>query len=466
MPETPLFPEGIALTEEGLQDVPRSVLIQIILALVEENRELRKRIEQLEARLNKDSSNSDRPPSSDPPFKKKKSGKKKKGTDRRKLSHPGHRQEMLPPKETRVILPEICTCGNREFPETEPYYTHQVIELPPIELEVIHFELHRGRCPVCGKMQKATVPREHRTGYGPRLSAMIAEMAGTQADSRSTIQTFCASVLGFHISLSAIQKIIVRACAAIQPHYETIGQAARQAPVNHIDETSHRLNGLLQWLWVMAGPAVAFFMIHSNRSKEAFEALIKDWTGILVSDGYGVYRKWVGLRQTCLAHLIRKAKELSERKDPDIKRFGLWATHELQRLCHMAKDPPSVGEWQAFYARLIRLITLHEKRKDDAGRFARRLRREIESLWTFLSEQGVDPTNNHAERMLRFAVLWRKSSQGTSSEKGNRWVERILSLKQTCRLQKKTTFPVLVDALHAYFRGQEPDLAWIAQPTA
>ncbi|WP_028321811.1 DUF6444 domain-containing protein [Desulfatiglans anilini] len=152
MAETPLFPEGIALTEEGLQDVPRSVLIQIILALVEENRELRKRIEQLEARLNKDSSNSNQPPSSESPFKKKKSGKKNKGTDRRKLSHPGHRQEMLAPKETRVIPPEICTCGNREFPETEPNYTHQVIELPPIELEVIHFELDRGRCPVCGKM--------------------------------------------------------------------------------------------------------------------------------------------------------------------------------------------------------------------------------------------------------------------------------------------------------------------------
>jgi len=132
----------------------------------------------------------------------------------------------------------------------------------------------------------------------------------------------------------------------------------------------------------------------------------------------------------------------------------------------MAKAPPSVGEWQAFYARLIRLITLHEERKDDAGRFARRLRREIESLWTFLSEQGVDPTNNHAEWMLRFAVLWRKFSQGTSSEKGNRWVERILSLKQTCRLQKKTSFPVLVNALHAYFQGEEPDLAWLAQAGA
>ncbi|WP_208598443.1 IS66 family transposase [Desulfatiglans anilini] len=89
-------------------------------------------------------------------------------------------------------------------------------------------------------------------------------------------------------------------------------------------------------------------MIHSNRSKASFEALIKDWAGILVSDGYSVYRRWVGLRQTCLAHLIRKAKELSERKDPDIKRFGLWATHELQRLCHMAKAPPPSGSGRPF----------------------------------------------------------------------------------------------------------------------
>ena len=464
MAETALLAEGITLTEEGLENVPRSGLIQIILVLEEQNRQLRKRLEQLEARLNKDSSNSDRPPSSDSPFKKKESGSKKKGADRRKLSHPGHRQQMLPPTEKQVLRPEICTCGNRDFPETEPYYTHQVIELPPIDLEITHFELHTGSCPICGKMQKACVPKEHRTGYGPRLSAVIAEMAGTQADSRSTIQTFCCSVLGFHISLSAIQKVIDRASAAIVPHYEMLGQVARQAPVNHIDETSHRRNGLLQWMWVMAGATVAFFMIHSRRSKEAFEALIQDWVGILVSDGYGVYQKWTGLRQACLAHLIRKAKELSERKDPEIKRFGIWATNELQRLCHMANAPPSVGEWQAFYARLIRLITLHEQRKDDAGRFARRLRREIDNLWTFLAEQGVAPTNNHAERMLRFAVLWRKSSQGTASEKGDRWVERILSLRQTCRLRSKPTFPVLVDALRAYFKGQEPDLSWIAQP--
>jgi transposase len=204
-------------------------------------------------------------------------------------------------------------------------------------------------------------------------------------------------------------------------------------------------------------------MIHCNHSKEAFASLIRDWTGILVSDGYGVYSKWVGERQTCLAHLIRDARALSERPKPEIARFGKWALAELQRLCYMAKAPPTIGQWQAFYARLLRLISLNYERQDDAGKFARRLKRELDSLWVFLMDNGVAPTNNHAERMLRFAVIWRKRSQGTCSEKGNRWVERILTLRQTCRLRSMSTYDVLVDAMRSCFAGTEPDLSWIAQ---
>ena len=436
---------------------------KFLVALMETNAALERRIEDLEKKVNKDSTNSDRPPSSDNPYKnkeKKEKGPKKKKRKRRK----GFRQQMLKPTKVEELPPESCVCGNTKFDKTVPYYIHQVIELPEIEMKVTHFVLHKGECPCCGKVNKAVVPKEHRTGFGPRLSAMIAEMAGNQGDSRTIIQDFCSSVLGFHISLGAIQKVIDRASEAIKPHYEVFGEEARQTSVNHIDETSHRQKGKLEWLWVMASATIAFFMIHPKRSKEAFEALIKDWVGILVSDGYGVYQKWVGYRQTCLAHLIRKAKELSESKNPEIAKCGKWGKAELQRLCHMAHSPPTVGEWQAFYARLIRFITLYEGRKDDAGRFARRLRKEIDSLWTFLIEEGVSPTNNHAERMLRFAVLWRKRSQGTCSEKGDRWVERILSLRQTCRLRSKSTFPVLVDAMTAYFKEQSPDLAWISQP--
>lgn len=191
----------------------------------------------------------------------------------------------------------------------------------------------------------------------------------------------------------------------------------------------------LDWLRVMFNDDEAFLNIHPNRSIEVFEALIEKWNGILISDDYGVYQKWTAKRQTCLAHLIRRANGLRERKDPDIARFGIWCTSELQRLCNMAKKPPTQGEWNAFYARLCRLIGLYRDDKNDAGRMARRLDKEIESLFVFLDEEGVDPTNNHAERMLRYAVIWRKRSQGTESTKGQRWVERILTLRHTCKLR-------------------------------
>ena len=432
-----------------------------LVSLVASQAAVEKRIEELEKRLNKNSSNSSKPPSSDNPYKEK--PKKDKKTRNKKKRRKGYQQKMLEPTEVKNLKPEACICGNTKFDTTAPYYTHQVIELPEIQMEVTHFVLHKGECPCCGKVNKAVVPKEHRTGFGARLSGMIAQMAGNMGDSRSIIQDFCSSVLSFHISLGAIQKVIDRASEALKPHYKIIGKEAREASVNYIDETSHRKSGKLEWLWVMANTTVAFFMIHPKRSKKAFEALIKDWMGILVSDGYGVYRKWVGERQTCLAHLIRKATELSESKNPDIAKCGKWSKAELQRLCHMAHSPPTVGEWNMFYARLIRLISIYEDRKDDAGRFARRLLREMENLWTFLVEEGVSPTNNHAERMLRFAVIWRKRSYGTRSEKGDRWVERILSVKQTCRIRSKKTFPVLVDAMRAYFKEQTPDLAWISQ---
>jgi len=85
----------------------------------------------------------------------------------------------------------------------------------------------------------------------------------------------------------------------------------------------------------------------------------------------------------------------------------------------------------------------------------------MDSLWVFLAQHGVEPTNNRAERALRFGGQWRKRSLGTASGKGNRWVERILSLKETCRLRARATYAVLVDAVRSFFQGHQPDLSWI-----
>jgi transposase len=434
-----------------------------IVALHQELAQLKQRVEALEARTQSTSETSSRPPSSDSPFHKGRNKRHRKTSGRpgAKPGHPGARQTLMSPTSTEHLLPTECRCGNTTLLHTTPYYTHQVIELPPIDMDITHWVLYQADCPHCGRRLKAQLPPEHHTGYGPRLSALIGEMAGIQGTSRSLIQTFCSSVLGFPIGLGAIQKVIDRVTLAIQPYYDVMACIARQAPVGYIDETPWFYQGTLQWLWVMTSPQAAFYRIDPSRSKAAFLALIDDWAGILVSDGYSVYQTWVAKRQTCLAHLIRRARGLAQRHDPHLAACGKRAVAELQRLCHMAHSPPTGGQWRAWYARLCDLIHRYHDRNDEAGQLVRHLLREMDALWVFLLERGVETTNNRAERALRFAVMWRKRSQGTNSDKGSRWVERILSLKETCRLQARSTYAVLVDAVRCSFHGQLPDTDWL-----
>ena len=449
-------------TPQAWEQTPLAVQAYVR-TLRDEVAQLQNRVETLETRLQQNSTTSSRPPSLDSPYKKPR--RPTASTTPRKAGgkpgHQGHRQVLLPPTTVRELMPERCACGTTTFALTTSYHTHQVIELPPIAMDVTHWVLHQGWCVECGRWTKAQVPAEHATGYGPRFSALMGEVAGTYGNGRRMVQTLCTSVLGVPISLGAIQKVLDRVTQAIDPYYVAIATQARQSPVNYIDETSWFCLNTLQWLWVMASERVAFYMIHPRRSKEAFAALIEDWTGLLVSDGYGVYQHWVEARQTCLAHLLRTARGLAERQQADLAACGAWALVELQRLCHMATAPPTGGEWRAWYARLCKLIDQYHDRADDAGRFARRLLREMDSLWVFLAQHGVEPTNNRAERALRFGVLWRKRSLGTASDKGNRWVERILSLKETCRLRARSTYTVLVEAVTSFFQDHQPDLSWI-----
>ena len=451
------LPEGLGIPAADWHQTPTSVQQQFLSLL--------KRVEALEARVNQNSSNSSQPPSTDAPAKKRQ--RRMNAAERRKPGgkpgHPGHPQVLLEPTATVALFPEGCSCGHQGLVALTPYHIHQVIELPVIRPDVTHWLLHQGQCLSCGSLCRATVPSDQVSGYGPRLTGFVGEMAGIVGASRSAVQDLCASVFGISLSKGAIQKMVDRVSAAILPHYTAIGAVARASLVNYIDETSWLVHGDRHWLWVMANPAVAYFQIHTNRSKAAFAQLIADWTGILVSDGYLVYRSWQGLRQSCLAHLVRTAKGLAEHLDAGIARFGHRVHTELQRLCHMGTERPTVGQWRAWYARFRHLLRQHTAREDTAGTFARRLAREGESLWVFLDVPGVDATNNVAERAHRFGVLWRKRSQGTCSEKGNRWVERVLSLRHTCRIRGRPTFPLLVDAVSCLFKGERPDLSWLTQ---
>jgi len=156
-----------------------------------------------------------------------------------------------------------------------------------------------------------------------------------------------------------------------------------------------------------------------------------------------------------------RARGLAERQEPELAQLGVRVMTALPRLVHWAQAPPTAGAVQTWYARVVHLLAQHRLRQDEAGTLARTLERDLGALWTFVVEAGVEPTTNRAERSLRFAVLWRKMSQGSYHEKGDRWVERILSLRETCRLRGIPTFPLLVEAVSCSFNGRHPDVSWI-----
>jgi transposase len=141
----------------------------------------------------------------------------------------------------------------------------------------------------------------------------------------------------------------------------------------------------------MVNTTVAFLTVHASRSKAAFEVLVARWVGTLVSESYGAYQQWVHGRQTCLAHLIRRARGLAKRKNSELAWFGRRVLAELQQLVHWAQAPPTARAVQIWYARMVQLIGRSRYRQDEAGKLARTLNREMDALWTFVAEQGSIP---------------------------------------------------------------------------
>ena len=194
--------------------------------------QLQQQVDQLQGRVAKTSQTSSKPPSSDSPFNKpKRQRKTSSGKRGGQKGHLGNGPTLLSPTEVHLIEPGPCACGHDNLVSLSPYHTHQVIELPPIDIDIHHFVLQQGQCEGCGRHLKAQVPSEHQAGYGPRLSALIGELTGIHRTSWRLVQDFCHSVLNIPISLGAIQKVINRVSQAILPHYHAIATLARQAKV-------------------------------------------------------------------------------------------------------------------------------------------------------------------------------------------------------------------------------------------
>jgi transposase len=441
--------------------------------LVEANERLEARVAELERRLSRSSRNSSLPPSQDPPSAPKRSGGKRSGRGRGgQPGHEGKYRRLLPPDRVDDLIehwPERCrSCahvfGEPELVDALEPWRHQVVELPPIAVRITEHRVHGVRCPECAARTRANLPRELRSAFGSRLQAAVVTLAVRNRVSRRDTTELARELFGVELATGSVDAIIQRAGQALAGPYTQLEQRIRSASVVNIDETGWKTAGGNRTLWGALTSRTAVFRIAAGR--HAFEArtlLGERFAGIVCSD------RWRGYdylepsrRQLCWAHLLRDFTAHSEGmgEQAAFGHAGRVIAHELFAAWDSYQQDGDRARLRAQIAPLeekLRQLLDHAGRKSPRTKyhrlFAKNLLNRWPALWTFSHTEDVEPTNNHVERGLRGAVIYRKLSLGSQSEQGERTIERLLSASITCRLRKHSLFDYLTHALTAHARG-------------
>jgi transposase len=466
-----------AAEAEAILDGDRGTAVALLLGvgeLVEANQRLEARVSELERRLNRSSRNSSLPPSQDPPSAPARPGAKRSGRGRGgQPGHEGKRRRLLPPEQVDEVVehwPERCQACAHMFDELERVdaaepWRHQLAELPSIAVRVTEHRLHRVCCAECAAQTRAELPREvPRSAFGPRLQAAVVTLAVRNRVSRRDTTELARELFGVEVSTGSVDTIIHRAGEALAGPHTQLEQQIKSASVVNIDETGWKTAGGRRTLWAALTSRTAVFRIAPGRhASEARTLLGERFTGIVCSD------RWRGYdyldpahRQLCWAHLARDLTAHSEGM-ADQKRFGndgLRIAHDLFNAWDVYQQDSDRARLQAQTAPLqdkLRALLEHAARKSPRTKyhrqFAKNLLNRWPALWTFTHTDRVEPTNNHAERGLRGAVIYRKLSLGSQSEQGERTIERLLSASLTCRLRKQSLYAYLTQVLTAHARG-------------
>ena len=444
-------------------------------------RELQREVAELKARLNQNSSNSSRPPSSDPPSVKRAPPKRPTGKKRGgQRGHKPHRRDLVPPEKVAATLdikPEACQCCGAALPGDDPQpLRHQVAELPPIDPVVTEYRLHRLICVECGEKTCGQLPAGvPRGAFGPRLQAVLSLLTGAYRLGKRPVQSLAADLFGLTISTGMICKLERATSESLETPVEQLRQYVRSQDAG-ADETSWRENRGKAWLWVAITQAATVFTIARTRGAKVIrEMLGESYAGVLTSDRWTAYT-WIKRRQLCWAHLRRDFQAMIDRENcgSEIGKSLLESSDQLFHWWHQVRDGTLARSSLQNDVGSLRLAVREQLKrgaecscKKTAGT-CRKLLKQESFLWTFVWVEGIEPTNNNAERMLRHAVLWRKSSGGTDSEAGSRFVERMLSVVATCRQQNRNVLEVLTACCAARLTdGDAPSLLPSqAQPAA
>ena len=461
--------QRIAELEEQLKQ--RDERIAILEKQVAELSELVTKLTDKVAKLSKNSSNSSKPPSSDivkPPKKKKSNGSRNIG------GQPGHTKHERTPFATDEIdvfqthtLDACPDCGGK-LEEVEN--AGKVVQQVEVVNKPIRIEQHNALCYWCEHCQKfhyAPMPAHIEKGQliGPRLTATIAYMKGACHCSFSTIRKFLRDVVGVTVSRGQLSKLIQKTSTAFEHAYnELLEYLPNEAKLN-VDETSHKENKNRFWTWCFRADAYTLFKIADSRgSKVLIEVLGKDFAGIIGCDYFSAYRKYMKdfdiLIQFCIAHLIRELKYLAGLSDKATADYGqrlLDAMREMFSIFHKVEELTASDFAEAMEERRkafldIALIDVPNSRQ--AQNLANRFRKHGKAYFQFITTPGIEPTNNLAEQAIRFVVIDRYITQGTRSEKGRAWSERIWTVLATRASQGRNAFDFICQSIQAHFSDQ------------
>ena len=427
------------------------------------------------AKAKKHSGNSSKPPSSDivkPPRTKGKPGRPKK----RKIGgQPGHERHLRTPFSEDELnahwiwsYPACPCCGGELVNAHRPPQVIQQVELPEVPVRIEQHDRQAQWCARCERTFVPEFPAELRKAglIGPRLTALVGFLKGACHMSFSSIRKYFRDVIGVRISRGMLGKLVNKVTASLAEPYEALLAMLSLEDRLNVDETGHKENGRRMWTWCFRAYLYTVYKISPSRGSDVLvEVLGKEFDGVLGCDYFSAYRKYMSdfhpLVQFCLAHFIRDVKFLLEHPNPKTRAYADLVLADLRTLFRVIHRRETYASPATFGRALERArdqlvwdTTRRAPQISEAQNLAERFRQHADCYFRFITEPNVEPTNNLAEQVIRFVAIHRRITQGTRSEDGRRWCERIWTVIQTCGQQGRSVFEFLCAAVTSHCRSE------------
>jgi len=440
--------------------------------------QLREQMALMQERLKLDSHNSSKPPSSDGPGPgsgnraQRRASQRKRGAQK---GHPGAFRALLPEAQVDAVHDcspaPMCDCGGTVTVKGKPV-RHQVFDVPPVVVpEVQEYRLYSGVCTSCGREHRAVLPAGVPSGQiGPRALALVGVLGTRYHLTQFKIRDLLAQMLGVDFSVGAISQAHGKVAAALKAPVAKAAASMAQAPVLHMDETRYPREGSANWVWGVIQPTLAVFSVLPSRARYVIQDLIGQTPqGVVVSDRYAAYAYIdAAQRQVCWAHLLRDFNRIGQRAGLPgrVGRRLLGLGYVMFRWRERGKV--NAAQFEPLQRRLRKAL--------EAGAQQAQCRRTANTcanvlklwpaLWGFITNPGVEPTNNAAEQALRGIVLKRKISGPTRSRRGDEFIANGFTAYESCRRQGRDFIEYMRGAVIAWIdKTAHPSLVPAPAPT-